>query len=212
MRRLHVRILCFQLVKDALPKRVAVRHGVALVGHAHTAQAARPRELEGVADDAVDALVGVDLFLYRDFVRSAGLEAAAHAHIDPFGVLAEHDEVHVAARPVLQRAQPVVQQLDGPIVDVQIQLEAGAKEDVAGMAVIRHPRVPQRAHQNRVNRSERVVAAWRNRHAGLQIVVGAPRQFLEFEAANGAEHLDRLRGHLAADAVAGDHGNPLRHP
>ena len=53
------------------------------------------RVLERVADDAVHALVGVDLFLDRDFVVGAGLEAAADADVHALGVLAEHDEVDV---------------------------------------------------------------------------------------------------------------------
>ena len=40
------------------------------------------RELEGVPDDPVHALVGVDLFLDRDLVVGAGLEAAADADVE----------------------------------------------------------------------------------------------------------------------------------
>ena len=71
-------------------------------------QAVGLRELEGVADDPVHALVGVDLFLDRDLVVGPRLEAAADADVEAFGVLAEDDEVDVAAAAVLQRTEPLV--------------------------------------------------------------------------------------------------------
>ena len=43
------------------------------------------------------ALAGVDLFLDRDLVLGARLEAAADADVEPLGVLAEDDEVDVLA-------------------------------------------------------------------------------------------------------------------
>ena len=92
---LDVRILRLHLREHALPQRVALRHGVALVRHADTRQAACPRELERVPDDPIHALVGVDLFLNRDLVRRARLEAPADAGVQPLGVLAKHDEVDV---------------------------------------------------------------------------------------------------------------------
>ena len=97
-------------LKDALPQRVAVVHGVALVGHADLRQAAALRELEGVADDAMHALVGVDLFLDRHLVVCAGLEAPADADVHALGVLAKDDEVDVFPAAVLQRAQTLVEQ------------------------------------------------------------------------------------------------------
>ena len=125
-------------------------HGVALVGHAQPGQAARPGELEGMADDALDALPGVDLLLNRHFVLGARLEAAADAGVEPLGVLPEHHEVDVGRAAPLQRAQPLVQQRDRPVVDVQIELEAGAQQDVAGMTVVGNPWVAERADEDGV--------------------------------------------------------------
>ena len=71
VRRLDRRVLGRDFLEHALPERVALRHRVALVGHADLRQAARLRELERVPDDAVHALVGVDLFLNRDLVVGA---------------------------------------------------------------------------------------------------------------------------------------------
>ena len=115
-------------------------------------QPVRLRELERVPDDAVHALVGVDLFLDRDLVVGAGLEAAADADVDAFGVLAEHDEVDVASAAVLQRAEPLVEQPHRPVVDVEIELEARAEQDVARVAVVGHARIAERADEDRVER------------------------------------------------------------
>ena len=101
--RLDPRVLRSKLREHPLPQGMAVGHGVALVGHAQPPAAVRFRVLERVAHDPVDALVGIDLFLNRDFVGSAGLEPAADANVEALGVLAEDDEVHVGRRPVLQR-------------------------------------------------------------------------------------------------------------
>ncbi len=98
------------------------------------------RVLERVAQDAVHPLVGVDLFLEGHFVWRPGLEAAADANVQPLGVLAEHHEIHVGRRPVLQRTQTLVEQPDRPVVHVQVELEARAEQDVAGMPVVGHTR------------------------------------------------------------------------
>ena len=198
-----------ELAEDALPERVAVGHGVALVGHADLGQAARLRELEGVADDAVHAFVGVQLFLDRDLVLGAGLEPAADADIEPLGVLAKDDEVDVGRAAVLERAETLVEEAHRPVVDVEVELEARAEEDVARVAIVGHARIAQRADENRVEPAQEIVAARRHRHAGLQVVVGAPRQVLEVEPpseplADRRQHFDGLGGDVLADAVAGD--------
>ena len=140
------------------------------------------RVLERVADDAVHALVGVDLFLDRDLVVGAGLEAAADADVHAFGVLAEHDEVDVVAAAILERAQAIVEQPHRAVVDVEIELEAGAEQDVARVAVVGDARIAERADEDRVELAQQLVAVGRQRLAGLQVVIGAPRQMLELEA------------------------------
>jgi hypothetical protein len=103
-----------------------------------------------VADDAVDALEGVDLLLYRDLVVGPRFEAAADADVDPLGVLAEDHEVDVVPGAVLQGAQALIEQSNRPVVDVQIQLEAGAEQDVAGVAIVGYARIAQGADEDRV--------------------------------------------------------------
>ena len=200
------RILRRDLPEDALPERVALGHRVALVGHADPGQAARLRELERVADDAMHALVGVQLFLNRNLVLGARLEPAADAHVQALGVLPEHDEIDVARCTSLQWAQTFVEQADGTVVHVEIELEARPEQDVARVSVVGHARIAERSDEHRVELAQQIVSVGRNRDAGLQVVIGAPRQVFEIEAAaeplaDRAEHLDGLGGDLLPDAV-----------
>ncbi len=63
-------------------------------------------QVEGGAQDALDALAGVDLLLNRDLVGRALLEVAADADVGALGVLAQDDEIDVLRRLVLERAEP----------------------------------------------------------------------------------------------------------
>ena len=169
--------------------------------------------LEGMSHDPVHALVGVDLFLNRHFVFGAGLEAAADADVRALGVLAKHDEVHIGRRLPLQRAQPLVKQCHRTMVDVEIQLEAGAQQNVAGVAVVRHARVAQRADEDRVELvAQHGIAVGRNRDAGGQIVIGAPGQRFEHDltpehVADRAKHFDGFGRDIHSDPVTRDDGD-----
>ena len=66
--------------------------------------------------------------------------------------------------------------------------------------------------KDRIELSQRVVAARRNGDPGLEVVVGAPRQVLEIEPPAEAighdlEDLDDFGGDFLADTVAGDDGD-----
>ena len=203
VRRLDVRISRREPFEDALPERVPVRHRVALVGHADLRQAPRLRELERVLDDAVNAAIRVHLLLNRDLVLGVRPHPAAGADIEAFGVLPKHHEVDVAARAVLQRAETIVKQPDGPVVHVQIELEARAEQDVARVTVVRDARVAKRADEDRVEGPQRVVPAARNRDAGLQVIVGAPRQLFEGATPDRPQDVQGLWNHFAADSISG---------
>ncbi len=175
----------------------------------HLRQAARLRKLEGVADDSVHAFVGVELLLNRNLVVGAGLEATANADVQTFGVLAKHDEVDVFGAATLQRTQPLVEQLDRPIFTNRSSSKRVPSRMSRRVTVVRHARIAERADENRVELPQRVVAVRRNRDAGLEIVVSAPRQMLEIEAAaealaDGVENFHRFGGDFFADSIAGD--------
>ena len=146
------------------------------------------------------------------FVVGARLEAAADAHIHAFGVLPEHDEVDVLPAAILQRAQPIGEQLDRAIVHIEVKLEPGAEQDVARVAVVGDTRIAKRADEDRIELAQQLVAIGGHRFAGLQIVIGAPREMLEIETASehvadGLQDLDSFRCDVLPDPVSRDDCN-----
>ena len=134
--------------------------------------------------------------------------------IHAFGVLAEHDEVDVLPAAILERAQAIVEQAHRPVVHIEIELEARAEKDVAGVTVVGDARIAERADEDRVELAQHLVAVGGQRLAGLQVVIGAPRQMLEIEAAaerlaDRLQDLDRFRRDVLADPVAGDDRNTI---
>ncbi len=79
------------------------------------------------------------------------------------------------------------------------------------MAIVRHARIAERADEDRVERAQCVVSVGRNRLAGVEIVVGAPRQMMQIDPADRLENLHRLGDHLFADAVAGNDRDLMCH-
>ena len=140
----------------------------------------------------------------------ARLEAAADADVEPLGVLAEHDEIHVLRPAPLQRAEPLVQQLDGAVVREQVEFEARAEKDVTSVAVVGNARIPERADEHGVELAQVIVPVRRDGHTGLQVVIGAPGQVLHVERppeaiARRRQHLHRFRGDFLSNSVAGDY-------
>ena len=198
-----------EFLEHALPQGVSLRHRVAFVGHAHLCQPVGLGILERVTHDPVHAFISVDLFLDRHFVIGAGFEPPTNAHVDAFGVLAEHDEVDVFRRSPLEWAEPLVEQLHGPVVHVEIELEARAEQDVARVPVVRHARITQRANEHRIELPQQVVAVRRHRLLRFQVVVRTPRQVLELEllaerVPYRLQHFDRFGRNFFTDAVPGD--------
>src|SRR5262249_43340925 len=150
VRRLDAGIKRRELAKDALPKRMSLLHGVALVGHADFGQASLGCELERVSDDPVNPLPRVQLLLDRNLVFGAGLEPPANADVETLRVLTKHKEVHVGRPASLQRTQPLVEESDRAIVDVEIQLEAGPEQNVASVPVVGHAGITECPDEDRI--------------------------------------------------------------
>jgi hypothetical protein len=158
-------------------------------------------------------LRGVEVDLRGHLVRGVLLEVAAHHHVEAFGVLAEDHEVDVFRPHVLQRAQLLVEEADGTVVDVEVQAEAHSEEDVRGVAVVGDARVSHRPEQDGVEvgrqHGERVR---RQRDPRLQIMIRAPFEVLEAQPAAGGgsggfQGADRFRRHFDADPVPRDDGD-----
>ena len=207
----NCRIRRRQLPEHALPQRVSVGHRIALVRHADPEQPVRRRVLEGMRDDPVHALVGVDVLLDGDLVLGPRLEPSADVDVDALGVLAEDDEVDVGWTTVLQGAQALVQEPHRAEIDVQVELESYPEEDVARVPHVGDARIAERADENRVEIvAQHRVAVGRQADPGLEVMTGAVGQQLEVEAAAEglacrAHRLHRFGGDVNADAVSGNH-------
>ena len=134
------------------------------------------------------ALVGVDLLLHRDLVVGAGLEAAADARRTRPSVFSRKTtKLTSASRPILERAQPIVEQPDRAVVHVEVELEPGAEQDVARVPIVGHARIAERADEDGVELvAQHAVAVGGQRLAGRQVVIGAPGKRLEVERVTAA--------------------------
>ena len=174
------------------------------------------RPVEGRADDPLDPFAGVHLLLDRDLVRRPLLDGPADADVRALGVLTEDRHVDLVDRLPLERAETLVVELDRAEVDVEVEPEADAQQDVRGVLHVRHPRVAEGADEDRrevvAQVFERAVG---QRLAGLEVVIGTPRKVDGLDRqleglGGGLEHLHGLGGDVDTDAVTGDHGDPLR--
>src|SRR5690606_3374507 len=147
---LDVRVLGADLGENAAPQVADVPHRVRLVREGDAPAARRMRELERGTDDPLDALPRVHILLDRDLVGRPPLERAAEPDVEAFGVLAEDVQVEVRGADVLERREGWVVETDRAEVDVEVQPEPEPEQDLAGVRVVRDPRVTERAEQDRV--------------------------------------------------------------
>ncbi len=174
--------------------------------------------LEGVANDPLDALAGVDVLLDGELLGSALFEDSTDADVEAFGILPENDEVDVIDATILQRAEPFIQQLHWTMVDEKIEVEAHRQQNLLGVRHVRHPRITQRAQINGVE----VVAqdfegVVRKTDAGFKILVGTVVEPLELqrdlESSRGG--LCNVHGglrHFETDSISWDHRNACHRP
>ena len=110
-----------------------------------------------------------------------------------------------------------MEQLDRPIVDIEIELEAHAEENVGGVLHVRNARIAKGTEVDRgVVVADVVHRAGRNRDAGPQILVGIPAEGnkLQAELARFVYPLQNphpLSDDLGTDAIACDDGDFFRH-
>src|SRR5580698_5658724 len=101
--RLDRRVFLADFLEDALPEIVSEGHRVVLVAHADALKIAGGGVLEGVADDAFDALAGIHVFLDGDLVGRVLFEEAANADVEAFRVFAKDDELKIFLGAAAQR-------------------------------------------------------------------------------------------------------------
>lgn len=169
--------------------------------------------LEGVADDALDAFAGVDVFLSGDFVGSSLFEEAAGTDVDAFGVFAKDDEANVVADAIFEWSEALVEKLGGAGVHEKIEFEAQAEEDISGMLIGGDARIAESAEEDGVEFVlEHFDGTFRERDFFAEIFVGGPVEFDEFDAAvmfrgGGLDGSNADGSDFFADAVAGNDGD-----
>jgi len=199
--------------EDALPEVAGVGHGVGFVGHAEALELVGTRILEGVADDALDAFAGVDVFLRGDFVGSVFLEEAAHADVEAFSVFAKDDEADVVGGDIAERCVARVEEFGGAGVDEEVELEAETEEDVGGVLVGGDAGIAEGAEEDGVEFvAKHFDGAGRKGDVFAEEFVGAPVEVDELEGTivfggGGLDGFDGDRSDFLADAVAGDDGD-----
>ena len=165
--------------------------------------------LERVADNPLDALARVDVFLNRDLIGRALLEDSARIGVHAFRVFADHDEIHILRLDAFQRTQRRIEQAHWPHVGVEIHLEAHAEQDLFGVDVGLDAGIAEGAGENRIEvTAKHGEAVGRDGHSVAEIAIGAPVEFAHFDVSSRCpDHFESLGDYFLADSVSGDHGD-----
>ena len=174
--------------------------------------AAALREIEGVAQDAVDADAAHHRLLHHDLALGARIHLAADRGIFALGVLAHDEEIDVARLAVGQRRWHARHQAHRTQIDILVELAPELQQRAPQGNVIRHRLRPaDGAEEDRVMAADPRLPVVRHHAPVFGVVVaggeveGVERQ-IEIEAVGGGfEDAQALRHDLLADAVAGDH-------
>ncbi len=199
--------------KDALPEVAGEGHGVGFVRHAKPLEFMSAGVVEGVADDAFDALAGVDVFLDGDFVGGVFLVEAAHAHVEAFGVFAKYHKADIVGGDVAERGEALVEEFGGAGIDEKVELKAQTEQDVRGVLIGGHAGIAEGAEENGVELiAHHFNGARRKGDVFAEIFVGAPVELDELDGAValGSRGIDALDGDgrdFLADAIAGNDGD-----
>ena len=182
-----VRILARDLGEHPIPERHAEALRVRLGDRRQQALAvAAPREIEGEADHALGAVPREHRRLHRHFVRPAGVEHAADLRVLAFGVLAHDDEVDVARLLAGERTADAGVEDRRPHARVLIEAAPDRQQQAVERDVVLHPRIADRAEEDRVERPQPVERVGRHHPAVLEVVLRAPRKVLPLEAESRA--------------------------
>ena len=202
-----VGVLGGDLVEGVLPEVPGEDQHVVLVDQRELLARACLGAGEGVADDALHAVRGVDADLGGDLGGGAGAQRAAVARVRALGALADHHEVDL--RTAGQRGGGVREELRGAEVDEVVEGEAELQQQAALQDAGGDRGVADGAEEDRVVLLERLQLRVGQ---GLARAVPAARAEvvllglqLHILGEDGVEDLQTLGHDLLADAVTGDH-------
>ena len=204
-----------KLAGDAARRLVPEHHRIFLrVRFRHRGELAAPRArlLEGEAQDAFDPGAGENGCLDRHLVRRADMHAPAGARIFAFGVLADAENVEVAAP---QRTLDALEKAVRADVGVLREALADRQQQSVQRHRVRNRLGPtHRAEQNGVEATQCLDAVGRH-HRAMRLAIGAgPREALALQrksrdAGGLVQNLPGDPRDVDADAVAGNEGDPV---
>ena len=199
-------------VERAFPQIERIRQHVGLAAEREVfSLVALARVLEGVAQATLDTAPSVHAFLNGDLVRRAFEHKPAGASVKPLVVFAHDNEIDVFRFFALQRAEPLVEQLDRAKVDVLLQLEAQPQQDALLEDARLDVGMPDRAEQDGRELPQVIRRAVGQRLVGSHVAFAAEVELgvVELEAEllpGGVEHLDVFTGDFRACAIAANDG------
>src|SRR5437762_12155981 len=202
-------VVLADLVEDPAPELLH-RDRVRLVDERQMPIRPRARELERVADDALDARAReAHRHLGHLVLAGAGDPAGLPVHI--LGVLAHDDEIDVFRALALERHEAIVVRDDGTEVHEQVEAPAHAEDDVALHHSARGARIADRAEQDGVERTQAVDVLGRDAAGRIYITRRRPAQFLAYRGKvetplGRVQDAERRARDLGADTVAADYG------
>ena len=183
-----------------------------LVAEVSSLPLARHGQLEGIAHDALAALLGEHRLLDRRLQLGALVHAPADRGILALVVLAHDEIVDVARLAVGERRLEALEQPHRAQVDVLLEAAADRDQQAPQRHVVGHAG-PADAAQDRWHRAgDLLQAVGRHHGAGLVEALAGPIELVpgvvEPETVpHRLQHAHALRHHLVADAVSGDDGD-----
>ncbi len=199
--RADIGVIGAHRVERPLPQVAGEGEHVGLVHQREVLAGAGLGQLVGVADAPLDPHARVDRALGGHLVRRALPQHAALAHVRALGVLADDD--HVDA---------LVGVDEGPLVDVEVEVEAHLEQQAALDQAGRHLGRAHRADQQGVEPPPLVEHAVGQDRAVAQVAGAAQVVVDRVELdAGGADDLEGLGRDLGPDAVAADDCDLVAH-
>ena len=171
------------VVEAAVPQHhaVALRVGFGDRGDALLLVALH-REIEGEAHDAVDAAPREHGGLNGDLFGLHLVDEAAHLRVLALGVLADHDEIDVAALgPRQRRVHPGIE-IGRPHVGVLVEGAPDGQQQAVQRGVVGNLGMAHRAQQDGIAGLEQIDGARRHHAAPAEVVVRAPVEILKRES------------------------------
>src|SRR5690606_7500044 len=161
-----------------------------------------------------DAGAGEHRLLHRQLLRGAAVEPPADLGVLALVVLPHHHEVQFPGADSPQWTLDAAQQHHWAQVDVLGEAAAQRDQQAPQGYVVGHPGVAHRAEKDGVEVGELIHAVGRHHRAGPGVALATPVELPPLEGepvplARAFQHPAGGGDHLLADAVAGDHRDPV---